>query len=145
MEIHSVTDGNGALGAPEWLARAEGVHRQLRDRLPADYAATMRRVFAGGGRMCVAARGERVLGVAVYRIHENTAYGLKLYLDDLVTDADACSSGVGAALLRHCGQLARAAGCAVVTLDSGTQRHRAHRFYLREGFEIVSFSFRKTL
>lgn len=145
MEIHSVTDGNGALAAPEWLMRAEGVHRQLRERLPPDYAATMRRVFAGGGRMCVAARGERVLGVAVYRIHENTVHGPHLYMDDLVTDADARSTGVGAALLRHCERVARAAGCAVVTLDSGTPRHRAHRFYLREGFDIVSFSFRKTL
>lgn len=145
MEIHSVTDGNGVLVAPDWLARAEPVHRQLREQLPADYAGKMRRVFAGGGRMCVAARGERVLGVAVYRLHENTFDGVKCYVDDLVTDAAARSAGVGAALMRHLAQLARGAGSAFLTLDSGTHRHRAHRFYFREGFAIASYSFRKSL
>lgn len=145
MEIHSVTDGNGGVAAPEWLARAEAVHRQLRDRLPADYAGVMRRVFAGGGRMSVAARGAQVLGVVVYRVHVNTFDGMKLYVDDLVTDERERSGGVGAALLRHVEQAGRAAGCDFLTLDSGTQRHRAHRFYFREGFAIASYSFRKSL
>src|SRR5687767_976006 len=87
----SVIDINNAAGeivAPDGLARAEQVHRQLRPQLPADYRATMARVFAGGGRMCVAARAEDgvVLGVAVYRVYENTCDGVNMYVDDLVTD-----------------------------------------------------------
>ena len=143
--IVEVTDGSGAVVAPDWLARAEGVHRQLRTALPADYRGKMQRVFAGGARMCVAAEGDAVRGVAVYRIVENTFEGLHLYVDDLVTDERQRSKGVGRALMEHLQKLARAAGCEAYTLDSGTQRQQAHKFYFREGMVVTSFHFRKPL
>ena len=145
MKIVHVTDVTGALVAPDWLARAERVHRQLRPALPAEYATKMARVFTGGGRMLVAADAEAVRGVAVWRCHENTAYGRYLYVDDLVTDESARSQGVGKALLDECAQLARELECAALTLDSGTQRQRAHAFYFREGMPITSFHFVKRL
>ena len=145
IRIVEVTDGAGAIVAPEWLAKAEGVHRQLRTALPADYGGKMKRVFAGGARMCVAAEGDAVCGVAVYRIVENTFEGLHLYCDDLVTDERARSKGVGRTLMEHMQKLARAAGCEAYTLDSGTQRQQAHKFYFREGMVVTSFHFRKPL
>lgn len=39
-----------------------------------------------GGEMVVAARGDDVFGVAVFRCFKNTFNGLKFYVDDLVTD-----------------------------------------------------------
>ena len=131
--------------ARDWLKRAESVHRQLRTALPADYEGKMKRVFAGGARMCVAAEGDAVRGVAVYRINENTFEGLHLYVDDLVTDERQRSRGVGRALMEHLQSLARAAGCEATTLDSGTQRTQAHKFYFREGMVVSSFHFRKPL
>lgn len=145
MRIIEVTDGAGGIGEPQWFARAESVHRQLRTALPADYTAKMQRVFAGGGRMCVAVEGDAVLGVAVYRIYENTFDGVKMYVDDLVTDEAQRSTGVGRALMEHLQQLARAAGCESYTLDSGVQRAQAHKFYFREGMVVTSFSFKKKL
>jgi hypothetical protein len=145
LRIIGVTDDRGAVAEPQWLARAERVHRSLRTALPADYAGTLARVFAGGGRMCVAADGERVVGVAVYRISENTFAGLNLYCDDLVTDEAARSRGVGHALMVHLEETARAAGCQNFRLDSGTHRQQAHKFYFREGMVITSFSFTKPL
>jgi len=145
MNIVSVTDPSGKIVEPQWLKRAEAVHRQLRTALPADYEAKMKRVFAGGARMCVAAEGESVRGVAVYRIVENTFEGLHLYVDDLVTDETRRSTGVGRALMDHMQGLARAAGCEAYTLDSGTQRQQAHKFYFREGMVVTSFHFRKPL
>ncbi len=50
---------------------------------------------------------------------------------------------MGAALLRELERRARDAGCAVVDLDSGVQRHGAHRFYLRERMDITSHHFAK--
>jgi len=82
MNIVQVTDDAGRVVELAWLKRAEGVHRQLRTALPPDYESKMRRVFAGGARMCVATEGGAVLGVAVYRISENTFEGLHLYVDD---------------------------------------------------------------
>ena len=100
---------------------------------------------AGGARMCVATEAGAVRGVAVYRINENTFEGLHLYVDDLVTDEKQRSRGVGRALMEHLQGLARAADCEACTLDSGTQRVQAHKFYFREGMVVSSFHFRKPL
>ncbi|MBM3345328.1 MAG: GNAT family N-acetyltransferase [Betaproteobacteria bacterium] len=145
MAIVDITDASGRIAAPDVLARAERVHRQLRSELPADYPGTMARVFAGGGRMCVAVAGDEVLGVAVHRTGENTADGVHMYVDDLVTDEARRSRGIGRALMAHLQAIARAAGCEALILDSGTQRQQAHKFYFREGMVITSFNFKKGL
>ena len=145
MRIVEVTDESGVIAAPAWLKKAEAVHRQLRTALPPEYEAKMKRVFAGGARMCVAADGADVAGVAVYRMYENTFYGKQLYVDDLVTDEARRSSGVGRTLLGYLEQKARAAGFDSLTLDSGTQRLQAHKFYFREGMAVTSFHFMKKL
>ena len=145
LSIVDITDPDGGLVEPAWLERAEAVHRQLRDRLPPDYARRMQAVFGGGGRMSVAVGAGAVLGVAVWRLVENTYEGRRLYVDDLVTDAASRSRGVGRFLLSALEDRARALGCDVIALDSGTQRTGAHRFYFREGFIIPSFCFRKSL
>ena len=145
MNIVQVTDDAGRVVEFAWLKRAERVHRQLRTDLPADYESKMRRVFAGGARMCVATEGGAVLGVAVYRISENTFEGLHLYVDDLVTDEKRRSRGVGRALMDYLQGLALAADCEATTLDSGTQRTQAHKFYFREEMVVTSFHFRKPL
>jgi GNAT superfamily N-acetyltransferase len=143
--IVEINDESGAVVAADWLAKAEAVHRELRTALPADYAAKMKRVFAGGARMCVAVDGADVTGVAVYRVYENTFQGRQLYVDDLVTGEKRRSSGVGRALLGHLEQKARAANLDNLALDSGTQRQQAHKFYFREGMVVTSFHFGKRL
>lgn len=144
MKIVDITAADGQIIAPEWLARMESVHRQLRPKLR-DYATDIKRVCATGGRLCAAVIDEEVLGVAVYRIYESTYDGRRMYVDDLVTDEARRSRGVGAALISHMQALAREAGCDTFTLDSGTHREQAHKFYFREGLTISSFSFRKYL
>jgi GNAT superfamily N-acetyltransferase len=145
MEIIEITDAGGTIVRPEWLERAQAVHRQLRPALPADYRHKMQRVFAGGGRMMLATEGDAVCGLAVWRMHENTAIGLHLYVDDLVTDEARRSSGVGHALMQWLEQRAQELACVALVLDSGTQRTRAHRFYFREGMAVVCFNFKKDL
>ena len=145
LALVEVTSDGGEIVAPEWLSLAEPVHRQLRERLPADYAGRLATVFANGARMSLAVEGGMVRGVAVWRMVENTYEGRRLYIDDLVTDAARRSRGVGKFLMAQLEARARALGCDVLTLDSGTQRTAAHRFYFREGFVIASFCFRKTL
>jgi GNAT superfamily N-acetyltransferase len=145
VRIVEVTDDAGAVVAPEWLAKAEAVHRQLRTALAPDYAAKMRRVFDDGARMIVAVREGSVVGVAVYRIYENTAAGRLLYVDDLVSDEASRSQGVGRALLGHLEAKGRALDVDVLELDSGTHRLDAHRFYFRERLAISSFHFFKRL
>ena len=145
MEMIEITDTRGAIVAALWLERAEAVHRELRTALPAEYRAKMQRVFAGGGRMVVAAERDAVCGLAVWRVHENTAIGIHLYVDDLVTAEARRSLGVGHALMQWLEQRARELACVALVLDSGTQRSRAHRFYFREGLAVVCFNFSKDL
>jgi GNAT superfamily N-acetyltransferase len=143
--IVEINNDSGEVVAADWFAKAERVHRQLRTALPGAYTAKMRRVFAGGARMCVAVEGTVVAGVAVYRIYENTFNGRQLYVDDLVTDEKRRSTGVGRALLGYLERKARAANLDNLALDSGTQRQQAHKFYFREGMVATAFHFGKKL
>lgn len=145
MQLIEVTDGRGKVIAPDWLLAAEATHRQLRPQLPADYVAKMQRVFAQGGRMVLAVENDAVLGVAVWRLYENTHQGVQVYVDDLVTDDRQRSKGVGHALVEWLSARSRMLSATALTLDSGTHRVDAHRFYLRERFDITSFHFNKTL
>ena len=145
MDIIRITDDAREVIEPEWLARSESVHRQLRPQLPVDYVEKMKRVFETGGEMCVAVVDENVVGIAVFRSFQNTHVGAKFYVDDLVTQEKHRSSGVGRALIAFLERLARSRGGTTIELESGTQRTRAHQFYFREGFVIPSFVFRKDL
>ena len=146
VRVARVTDSDGVVIAPDLLARAEPVYRELRPHIPADYAAKMHRVFAGGGRMIVAVDDAHIIvGVALYRIYEDTFNGTKLYCDDLVTTEAQRSTGVGHALMQFMEQEGIAHHCDAFALDSGVQRNRAHRFYYREGMYVVSFNFKKDL
>lgn len=128
------------------LSRCLPVHRQLRPQLPDDpdgYVGRMAEILGSGAHITAAVTGDAVLGLAVWRVLEKTTCGRELYVDDLVTDEARRSRGIGNALIARLAGQARNFGCASLALDSGTQRHAAHRFYLREGFSIVSFRFNR--
>ena len=145
MRIVQVTDARGDMVSPEGLKMAEAVHRQLRPHLPPDYAGKMAAVFANGGRMAIVVENDTAVSVAVWRLIENTADGRRVYVDDLVSDEQRRSQGSGKLLLDWLESQAVALGCDALTLDSGVQRHRAHRFYFREGMHVSSYCFRKAL
>ena len=63
----------------------------------------------------------------------------------LVTDEGRRSEGVGRALVDWLSSRAQMLKAANLALDSGTHRVNAHRFYLRERFDITSFHFNKKL
>jgi GNAT superfamily N-acetyltransferase len=84
--------------------------------------------------------GRPVAG-AGYRIVEHLAWGKALYLDDLVTTTAEHGHGYGGALLDWLIAEARRLGCGQFHLDSGTQRHAAHRLYLSRHLRISAFHF----
>ncbi len=145
MRIVKITTVGGNIIEPDWLARAESVHRQLRPHLPAEYAERMKEIFATGVEMWIAEDRSNVLGVAVFRIIENTHAGRKLYVDDLVTDETKRSTGVGKLLLDGLTIEARSRNSQTIDLDSGTHRTDAHRFYFRERMVVRVFGFSKPL
>ena len=133
-------------GDPRLETDALPVLVQLRPHLTADgLAAVYEEGRPQGLRFTAAYRHGRCVGVAGWRMVATTAVARKLYVDDLVTAAETRSSGVGHALLEELTRRAQTAGCAVIDLDSGTQRTDAHRFYLRERMAITSFHFARRL
>lgn len=120
---------------------------QLRTHLTEDgfVAQAKRQRQDRGYRIAMLESGGRVPAVAGFRIHETFFSGLMMYVDDLVTDAEARSGGHGRALLDWLTDQARAAGCKTLELDSGVQRFDAHRFYFRERMSIAGYHFRKPL
>ena len=134
-------------GDPRLAAEMLPVLRELRDHLDeASFAAVYAEGHPQGLRFLAAYDGDgRCVGVAGWRIVATTHVTRKIYVDDLVTTAAARSGGVGHALLAELERRARAAGCTALDLDSGVQRHAAHRFYLRERMVISSHHFVKRL
>ena len=132
-------------GHPGW-ASALPVLQELRTELT---AALLEGVLADGApqgpRFLAAFDEEQCLGVAGWRIVANTNALLMLYIDDLVTTNRARSRGVGAMLLRELESRAIRAGCLSLELDSGVERHSAHRFYERQGMDTVAQHFSKRL
>jgi GNAT superfamily N-acetyltransferase len=145
VEVKPITDARGAVIDEKLLASAEAVHRQLRPQIRADYAGRMKEVFGSGAEMAVAVLGGKVAGITVFRVMEKTHSGRELYCDDLVTDEAQRSTGVGHALIAYMERLCRERACDMLSLDSGSHRTQAHKFYFREGMVVTSFHFNKKL
>lgn len=82
-----------------------------------------------------------VLCVAGFVVGVKLAWGKHIYVDDLVTADRHRSKGSGAEMIEWLKSYALRQGCNQLHLDSGVQRFAAHRFYLREGFNIASHHF----
>ena len=95
---------------------------------------------AGYHVVYVESAGE-VLCVAGFVVGTKLAWGKHIYVDDLVTAANQRSKGAGAKMVAWLKSYARELGCNQLHLDSGVQRFAAHKFYLREGFNIGSHHF----
>jgi GNAT superfamily N-acetyltransferase len=79
---------------------------------------------------------------AGFRISHDLVHGSHLFVDDLATRARFRKQGCAAALMAWLKTEAGRAGCRHISLESGVQRHDAHRFYLKQGFVISSHHFR---
>jgi GNAT superfamily N-acetyltransferase len=131
---------------PRLLGDVHPVLAELRTALsPDELAAIYAEGHPEGLRFTAVYDEGRCVAVAGWRVMATTVTGRKLYVDDLVTAADARSRGYGHELLQELTARARAAGCRAIDLDSATHRVDAHRFYMREGMPIVSFHFGRAL
>jgi GNAT superfamily N-acetyltransferase len=112
--------------------------RELRPHLASedDFVDRWRRQLNEGYVIVFVVDGHRVPAAAGYRVMHTMAWGRIIYIDDLVAIEAVHGIGLGRALLLHIQAEARRLGCDAVHLDTGYQRHRAHRSYLRNGFHL---------
>ena len=124
------------------LKRVAPVMLELRDHFDTkSLLARIRLQQQDGYRIAFVEEDGEVLAVAGFVITHKLAWHKHLYVDDLVTAAAHRSRGAGRCLLEWLKQHAIDNGCEQLHLDSGVLRFRAHRFYLREGFDINSHHF----
>ena len=112
-----------------------------------DYWHAVLEVRERGGELLVATRDGEVVAmcqVLVFRHFQHTA-GRCAELESVYVRADSRGEGVGAALLGHAEEFARARGCYRVQLTSRHERVDAHRFYTRLGYLATSQGFKKSL
>lgn len=116
--------------------------KHLRPHLDEEgFIAQVQRQMTQGYHLLACVEEGAVKAVTGFRFLEFLAWGRVLYIDDLVTDAEARKLGFGTMLLKWVIDEAKLVQCDQVHLDSGPQRHEAHKFYLKAGFKIIGYHF----
>ncbi|MBJ7265079.1 MAG: GNAT family N-acetyltransferase [Burkholderiaceae bacterium] len=130
----------------DYLACFDLMH-ELRPHLPnaAAFAVQARRQAEQGYRLLAAWRGDRVMGLAGYRVQENLLYGRFLYVDDLVAVATARRQGLGGMLIEVLREKAQQQDCAHLVLDTALGNALAQRFYFRQGLLSKGLHFSQVL
>jgi GNAT superfamily N-acetyltransferase len=112
--------------------------RELRLHLQSEdeFVERWRKQVEEGYQIAYIEEADKVVAAAGYRFLNTMAWGHILYIDDLVALRTLHGMGLGTLLLQYLQKEAKEKGCAAVHLDTGYQRHLAHRAYLRNGFHI---------
>lgn len=106
------------------------------------FLATIRLMQAEGYVLAYVEVGGEVVSVGGFRTCMNlAAEGNALYVYDLITSEKQRSKGYGASLIKSIIAYAKEENCKCVHLDSNVVRHKAHKFYLENGFDIVAHHF----
>lgn len=119
------------------LTRCFRVFKSLRPHL--DQVEFIRRVQLQAGesyQIAVIEIEQEVVAAIGYRVQHFLAWGKVLYLDDLITDPEKKKAGYASTLLQWLSGQAKILLCDEVHLDTGYQRHDAHRLYLKHGFDL---------
>lgn len=111
-----------------------------------EFLARVRRMRADFGWRLIYVEDAGVpVAVSGFRVSEYLHSGKTLYVDDLVALESHRGKGFAEALMAWMEETARREGCQTFSLDSGTHRLAAHRFYHRLKLAITSFHFQRTL
>lgn len=123
------------------------VMRQLRTHLDeAGYLKLLKAAWEEDGYILLASFDKhQCTGLMGYRILTDFVHGRHLYIDDLVTDENLRSKGIGAALLAEAEKIARAEGCAGLRLCTGVENERGRQFYERLGWNPRALAFKRKL
>ncbi len=126
-DVPALVDLNGQLGYPT-------TEPELRERLDPILASTEGRVFVA------VTDDDRAIGWVHVAVERGLEASFVAGLRGLVVDEDHRSGRIGHELMVAAEDWARDHGCEVMTVRSRITRERAHRFYLREGYELTKTS-----
>jgi GNAT superfamily N-acetyltransferase len=126
----------------EEIQRCFPMMRELRPHLEEHiFAEQVIEQMGEGYRLVCLEEGKDLKAIAGFRILTFLAWGKVLYIDDLITGSQARKKGYGGKLLKWVMSQAKLVNCDQVHLDSGPQRHDAHRLYMNHGMKIIGYHF----
>jgi GNAT superfamily N-acetyltransferase len=118
------------------------VLNQLRPHLQrSEFLVRVQRQQQSGYQLIFLEQNNQVIAIAGFSLGECLAWGKFMYVYDLVVTESMRSQGHGQQLLQWLIDFAKSNGCQQLHLDSGVQRHAAHRFYLQQHMDITSHHF----
>ena len=144
MDQSRIADsGIQQINTVEQILSCYKVMLQLRPHLINEQAfiEQVQRQIAEGYQLACCHENGKITAVAGFRFLEFLAWGKVLYIDDLITNSEVRKNGHGGKLLKWIIEQAKQMNCDQVHLDSGPQRHDAHRLYLNHGFKIIGHHF----
>lgn len=117
--------------------------KELRSNLiEAEFVQTIREMQNEGFVLSYIEENKKVVCVAGFRIYSSLVVdGKALYIYDLVTSEVSRSKRYGEQMLNDLRQHAKESHCNVIHLDSHVKRNAAHRFYLKNRFDIIAHHF----
>ncbi|MFJ8453539.1 GNAT family N-acetyltransferase [Bacillus paramycoides] len=123
------------------------VFQQLRTKLSKEEASSLFQKMKEENYKLLSLRNEEdeVVSLAGVAICTNFYNKKHVFVYDLVTAEAHRSKGYGNVLLSYIEDWGMENGCESIALTSAFPRLDAHRFYEREGYDKVSFSFHKKL
>ena len=126
----------------EEIQKCFSVMLQLRANLSkVTFVDTVRELMDEGYILAYLSDDSEVKAVAGFKEQKNLFLGKHLYIEDLVTDKKYRSNGYGRQMIEWLANRGKENGCSVIHLDSGVQRHEAHKFYLNQDMKIICYHF----
>ena len=96
------------------------------------------------GYQCLAAfDGEEIVGICGMWITTRFYCGKQVEVDNVVVVRSYRSKGIGKIMMNWVYDYAASIGCATCELNAYVSNGGAHRFYFKEGFDILGFHFQK--
>jgi ribosomal protein S18 acetylase RimI-like enzyme len=132
---------------PAEAAACFALMHELRPHLAssAEFIERWQRQVAVGYRLLALWHGTKPVALAGFRVQDNLIHGPHFYVDDLVTEAAARSTGYGQLLMDRLKAEGRALGCAKLVLDTPLTNTLGHRFYYRQGLLATALRFNTPL
>jgi GNAT superfamily N-acetyltransferase len=133
----------GLVSAYAWLFTAPGSTPPTWDERRAEVALAQAIDSHDAAVLVATDREADIIGfVTGYLDIHSVRFGYRCWVEDFAVAPECRSQGVGAELLRAIRGWARERGATHLELDSADARTDAHRFYVREGADPGSRSFR---
>lgn len=130
----------------EDILKCKNVIMELRTHLNSEnFVEQIKEMTDEGYKLAFIEEDGKAVSAIGFRYLQYLHNGKHFYIDDLSTLPEHREKGYAAKLLDYVADLAKEKGFGVITLDSGYQRHDAHRLYLNKGFIITSYHFSKKI